>query len=697
MSKANRCHPGVRLFLRSLPNILATKSVRPASGLDLSHGNRGLVSYDYEGSSVHGSSLAAGSRLAAVLDSLPDCVKVLSVDGVIRFVNVPGLALMEAQATDELLGKNYADFWPDLGSNVLDAIRGAANGRETGIEGKFLSLKGTPRWGEALFKRVESAESNEIEVISVTRDTAARHARELQLRSNEERLSLILESAGDGIYEMDPDGRCTFMNSSGAKMLGYNRDELLGRSLHDAIHHHRTDGTPYGLEACPIFKATLNGQPNRVDDEVFWQKDGRSVAVSYAVIPIKSSTARHGAVVTFTDIADRKRNEEALRRLAAELSEADRRKSEFIATLAHELRNPLVPVRTGLQLIRKTGDDPVAIGRVREMMERQVGQMVHLINDLLDIARVTSGKLELKKERVEFQGVLSMAIEASEPIIGSARQTLAVDMPPTPLLLEADPTRLAQVFTNLLNNASKYTPADGRITVLVGSSETDVTVEVADTGIGMDQESLEPIFEMFTKVGPDPGGATAGLGIGLNLVRRLVELHAGRVVARSAGIGKGSSFIVTLPLVPLIDEVAGAEQAPGSESRHPESLRVMVVDDNSDAATSLSMLLEAEHHTTLVANGGREALRLINAFRPDIVFLDIGMPDMSGYDVARAIRQKPELGNPVLVALTGWGSAEDRLQAKKAGFDEHLTKPADLSAIEQLLSLAAHHGEDPPT
>jgi PAS domain S-box-containing protein len=645
---------------------------------------------------VHGSSLAPRSRLAAVLDSLPDCVKVLSVDGVIRFVNVPGLALMEAEATAELVGKNYADFWPDLGSNVLKAIRAAADGRETGIEGKFVSLKGTSRWGEALFKRVESAEPNEIEVISVTRDTAARHTRELQLRSNEERLSLILESAGDGIYEMDPDGRCTFVNSSGAKMLGYNRDELLGRSLHDAIHHHRTDGTPYALEDCPIFKATLNGQPDRIDDEVFWQKDGRSVVVSYAVFPIKSSAARHGAVVTFTDMTDRKRNEEALRRLAAELSEADRRKSEFIATLAHELRNPLVPVRTGLQIIRKTGDDPAAIARVREMMERHVGQMVHLINDLLDIARVTSGKLELKKERVEFQGVLSMAIEASGPIIGNARQTLTVDMRSTPLLLNADPTRLAQIFTNLLNNASKYTPAEGRITVLVRSSETDVTVEIADTGIGMDQQSLEPIFEMFTKVGPDPGGATAGLGIGLNLVRRLVELHAGRVVARSAGIGKGSSFIITLPLAPSIDQVAGVQEVPGSEARPGESLRAMVVDDNRDAAASLSMLLEAEHHTTLVANGGREALRLITAFRPDIVFLDIGMPDMSGYEVARAIRQKPELGNPVLVALTGWGGAEDRLQAKKAGFDEHLTKPADLSTIEQLLSLAARHNDDQP-
>ncbi|WP_167224157.1 PAS domain-containing hybrid sensor histidine kinase/response regulator [Massilia rubra] len=366
------------------------------------------------------------------------------------------------------------------------------------------------------------------------------------------------------------------------------------------------------------------------------------------------------------------------------LREADRRKTEFLAILAHELRNPLAPIRNGLQVMRMAEHDQATVARVRDMMERQVTQMVTLVNDLLDIARITRGNLELKPVRVELRELVASAVETSMPLIDANRHTLSLDIAPESLPLDADPTRIAQVIGNVLNNAAKYTPAGGRINVLAWRDGAHALLSIRDTGIGIPPESALTVFEMFSQVGASLDRAQGGLGIGLSLARRLVELHHGTIeLVRDATV-KGSRFDIRLPLAPDVTAQApGADTSCGSVAN---GLRVLVVDDNQDAADMLSELMEIIGHTSRVANDGARALALAEQFRPDVAFLDIGMPGMNGYDVARQLRSMAQLEPLVLVALTGWGDDNDRARSKEAGFDHHLIKPANLEAVERLLA-----------
>jgi signal transduction histidine kinase len=378
---------------------------------------------------------------------------------------------------------------------------------------------------------------------------------------------------------------------------------------------------------------------------------------------------------------ERVRSTEALR-------EADRRKSEFLATLAHELRNPLAPIRNGLELMRVGAGKPEVMNRVRTMMERQVGHMVHLINDLLDIARISSGKVVLQLSRTDLQAVVASAVETSLPLIEGAGHELVFDLPPGPVPLDVDTVRMSQVLSNLLSNAAKYTPQKGKITISAATGEGMAAIRVADTGIGIPAESLGTVFEMFTQAQHSIGNARGGLGIGLSLVRHLVTLHGGSVTASSAGLGQGSTFTVCLPLPAAVPDngpdapadSAGGQVAPG------QALRVLVADDNVDAAESLSILLQLAGHEVRVAYDGEQAVHVAGAFRPDLAFLDIGMPRMDGYQAARALRALPGMGKLRLVALTGWGAAQDRERSRAAGFDHHLLKPAFPEQVQAILA-----------
>ncbi len=336
--------------------------------------------------------------------------------------------------------------------------------------------------------------------------------------------------------------------------------------------------------------------------------------------------------------------------------------------------------------MRKAGAADESMTQLREMMERQLGHLVHLVNDLMDIARLTSGKIALKKERIALQEILSNAIEASAALMTAAKNPLTADMPNEPLFLHADGTRLTQVFTNLLTNASQYSAAGDPITLRTVSDGEHVQVDIADRGIGIGPEAIDQIFEMFTAVGRTADGSCAGLGIGLNLARRLVELHDGTLIATSEGLGHGSHFLVKLPLAePATGDLSRLASHPNSDTRR--AIRALIVDDNVDAAESLSLLLKYEGHSTAIANNGLEVLGKLPEFKPDIVLLDIGLPGMNGYDVARAIRSLPGPERTTfLVAITGWGSEEDRRRSTAAGFDEHLTKPVDISMIELLFT-----------
>jgi PAS domain S-box-containing protein len=512
-----------------------------------------------------------------------------------------------------------------------------------------------------------------------------------------ERLHRLLACSSDGICEVDSHGRCTYSNAIGAYLLGFEVQELVGSVVHDAIH---PDAKSLAPAECSICQALKNaqvlepGEPTRRMHGVLLHKDGRAIPVTYSAVQVVVDRIPQGAAMSFHDDSQRQQLEGALRERTAELAVSEKRKTEFIATLAHELRNPLAPIRTALQVMSKAADDATSMTQVREVMERQLAQMVRLINDLLDISRLTSGQMTLKNEHIALEAILGIALEASAPLMRSAENPLTLDIPKEPIYLYADATRLAQAFTNILNNAAQYSPAGSPISVRVELDSETVLIDIADAGEGIAGETINRIFDMFTRVGRESPGARAGLGIGLNLARRLVEMHGGHLIASSEGLGKGSHFLITLPLAePKAVEHSHEDHRPPEVAR--VAVRVLIVDDNVDAAASLSLLLQLGGHTTRVAHSGPEALRAAAEFKPDIVLLDLGLPGMNGYEVARTIRARPELGLPFLAAVTGWGSPEDRLKSKESGFDEHLTKPVDISMIELLLTtLAARQNAD---
>jgi len=366
-----------------------------------------------------------------------------------------------------------------------------------------------------------------------------------------------------------------------------------------------------------------------------------------------------------------------------ERDQADRRKDEFLATLAHELRNPLAPIRNWVNVLRLSGTGESG-PEFLEMMDRQVNHMVRLVDDLLELSRITRGKIELRMEPLELAPVVAAAVEASRPLIESARHTLAVSMPDEPIVVSGDAIRLAQVISNLLNNAVKYTDHGGCITLDVRLERPEVVITVRDTGIGIPMAALPRVFDMFVQVHEGDVRAQTGLGIGLTLVRSLVEMHGGRVEARSEGPGAGSEFVVRLPATALKPSTAGSTISGVPELR--EMARVLVVDDNHDAADSLGALLSVLGADVRIAHDGNRALELFDAFHPAATFLDLGMPGMDGFEIARRIRARADGRGTMLVALTGWGQERDRRRTEEAGFARHLAKPADLDSLQDVLS-----------
>jgi PAS domain S-box-containing protein len=370
--------------------------------------------------------------------------------------------------------------------------------------------------------------------------------------------------------------------------------------------------------------------------------------------------------------------------LMQHLRDGDRRKDEFLATLAHELRNPLAPIRNGLQIMRLSNGDRQSVEQAHIMMERQLGQMVHLVDDLLDLSRISRGMIELRKERVELSKIVQQAIETSLPAIEQAGHALTITMPPEPVFVDADSTRLSQVFANLLNNAAKYTERGGQVRLDVKRQGDEAVVSVQDNGVGIPAHMLAKVFEMFAQVDRNLERSQGGLGIGLSIVKRLVEMHGGSVTVLSEGEGMGSEFVIRMP---AILSVAGEQSLNENQAkRRANRRRILVVDDNRDAALSLAMMLKLMGNETQTAYDGLEALAVSETFRPELILLDIGMPRLNGYDTARQIRKQPWGRKTFLIALTGWGQDEDRQRSRDAGFDLHMTKPVDPAALEKLLA-----------
>ncbi|MGV3483653.1 MAG: ATP-binding protein, partial [Planctomycetaceae bacterium] len=372
-------------------------------------------------------------------------------------------------------------------------------------------------------------------------------------------------------------------------------------------------------------------------------------------------------------------------RLYRALQEEDRRKDEFLATLAHELRNPLAPIRTGLQLMSLAKDSIDVVEQTRGMMERQLGQMIHIIDDLLDVSRISRGKLELRKERIELAAVIESALETCDPMLKQSRHQLSVTVPPTPIYLDADQTRLAQVLCNLLSNAVKYTEDGGRISLCVEPQGSEVVVSIRDSGVGIPREMLPKVFEMFTQVDRSLEKSQGGLGIGLTIVKRLVEMHGGNVEAQSEGREMGSVFTVRLPVVPSLHPRLPEPNRDGGPS-NTRSCRILVVDDNVDAGNTLTMMLRIMGNEVQTAHDGLQGCELASSFRPHLILMDIGMPRLNGYEACRRIREQPWGQSMKLVALTGWGQNDDKLRSQEAGFDHHLVKPVEPATLCELLS-----------
>jgi signal transduction histidine kinase/ActR/RegA family two-component response regulator len=382
-----------------------------------------------------------------------------------------------------------------------------------------------------------------------------------------------------------------------------------------------------------------------------------------------------------------KDSENRYRMLAETLTAADRKKDEFLATLAHELRNPLAPIRNSIQLLQMQAAKGGELDNVHAIIDRQVYQMTRLVDDLMDVSRISQGRIRLRKEKINLEEVVRTAIEMARPVMEEARHELNVELPKLPIMLDGDPIRLAQVVANLLNNAAKYTEDEGMISLTVKRQDSEAVITVIDNGIGIATEHLPLVFEMFSQEAPALQRSQGGLGIGLSLVKGLVELHGGTVSAHSRGTGLGSEFEVRLPIVSRPREIS-SDLDSGMIDGSDRLCRVLIVDDNRDHAESLGMLLELKGHETKTASDGTEGIDKAKSFKPEVILLDIGMPKLNGYECAQRIRQQPWGQDVVLVALTGWGQEQDKRMAMEAGFDHHLTKPVDSETLERILAAA---------
>lgn len=501
--------------------------------------------------------------------------------------------------------------------------------------------------------------------------TERRHAEDL-LRESEERFRTLANHAPVGIFQSAANGDTVFVNDSWCAMTGLTREQARGEGWVNALHPDDRQRVLADWSA-----SVRRGVASEAEFR-FVRTDGEVVWLHGNAVPLRNSDGDiTGYIGTVADINNRKQAEEALR-------ESDRRKDEFLAILAHELRNPLAPIRTGLELMRLSGNDRDMIEEIRLTMERQAQQMVRLIDDLLDVSRITRGTIELRKSRVELAAVIESAVEAVRPLIEESRQQLSISLPKQPIVLDADQARLAQVVSNLLNNASKYMSAGGEIRLTARRDGRIVEISIQDAGIGIPPEMLGRIFDMFTQVDRSLERSHGGLGIGLTLVKRLVEMHGGTVAAHSPGPDQGSEFVICLPIV--VELLSQPQSDNGTPMTSPGKRRIMVVDDNEQAAKVLGMLLKVLGNDVRTAFDGASALEIAAEFHPDIMFLDIGMPRLNGYDTARRIREQPWGKDILLAALTGWGQEEDKRRTREAGFHHHFVKPVEPATIQKLLT-----------
>jgi PAS domain S-box-containing protein len=585
-------------------------------------------------------------------------------------------------AREQIIGKPFwqGPWWapsPHLAERIKAASGQAAAGETFRAEMPYFVADGSERVVDVTILPIRDDTGQVLFLAPTGVDITDRKRAE----ADREKFVTLIENSTDFIGMCDLNGVPFFVNRAGLQLVGLDNLEE-ARRVPVASFFFPEDQPRIMQE---FFPSVLEKGHGEIEVRFRHFKTGDVRWMAYKVLTLPDAVGRPiGFATVSQDVTERKRLEDNLRSLAADLSEADRRKNEFLAILAHELRNPLAPISNAARALRLGARDGEVVGSASEMLERQVGQMARLVDDLLDMSRITRGNIELRKEPTELAPIVDQAVETVGPLYQSMNHELTVTLPPTPVHVHADPARLAQVVGNLLNNAGKFTDKGGRVSLTVEREGEYAFVRVRDNGIGIAAEHLSRLFEMFLQVDTSLERSREGLGIGLTLVKTLVEMHGGTVEVHSDGLGRGSEFVVRLPIVS--DTSRPVPQPVVREPMPAVGRRILIVDDNRDGAESLAMLLQFGGHETHMAHDGLEAIKAAEQLRPDAVLLDIGLPKLNGYEVCKRIRNEPWGKEIVLVALTGWGQDEDRHRSRDAGFDAHMVKPVDHNLLLNLLA-----------
>jgi len=621
------------------------------------------------------------------LRSIGDAVITTDIDGRITYIN--GVAeSLTGWAQDDAVGQPLGTVFRIINEVTRQPVKSPAtralrDGMVVGLANHTVLIKkdGT----EAPIDDSAAPIRNELGHVSgcvlIFRDVTVQRQTEFE-KANQlhtaRLLASIVESSNDAIVGKSLDGIIQTWNAAAERVFGFRAEEVVGQHISLVIPSDRLAEEDEIIASLKAGQRIDNYETERV------RRDGQRITVSLTISPIKDDAGNViGASKIARDVSDRKRLENHLLRLAADLSQNDRRKNEFLATLAHELRNPLAPMSNMLEVVKRSNGDVETLKRAHDTIARQLEQMVRLVDDLMDLNRITHDRLELRRSELELSSVIQQAVEVARPLIDAANHNLTIDLPEEPLYLNADRARLAQVFGNLLNNSCKYTRPNGKISLSAKRAADEVVVTVKDNGAGIPTDKLNSIFDMFMQVDSSAYGSHDGLGIGLTLVKRLAEMHGGSIEARSAGEGEGSEFVVRLPILQTPAKVATS--ATEATLEPSAARRILIVDDNKDSADSLAMLLEITGNKTYLAHDGVEAVEAIEKHRPEVVLLDIGLPKIDGHEVCRRVREQPWGKDIVVIALTGWGQEDDRRRSEEAGFNGHLVKPVDYDKLLELL------------
>jgi PAS domain S-box-containing protein len=637
-------------------------------------------------------------RLAAIVESSDDAIISKDFNGIITSWNSGAQRIFGYEAS-EVVGKPITILIPpDRQDEETRIMAGLRRGESTDhFETVRIRKDGTPINVSLTISPIRTDEGVLIGASKIARDITENKRAQDSLQRALDFDETVMSSMGEGLYTVDKEGRVTFMNPAAQKMFGWTLDEMLGRKIHDVVHHTHPDGTFFPPEECAGLNVLKQGLTLKNYEDVFIRKDGSFFDVVYTSSPLSSKGEITGLAVVFSDISQRKQLDQEREKLLAaeqearaEAEKANRLKDEFLATLSHELRNPLNVVIGYAEILRRSQSHPPEfVVKAADTIRRNAMAQAQLVSDLLDLSRLQMGKLSLNRQPVSLSTILSDAIETVRAESTAKSITLETELAETPIVVEGDPIRLGQIAWNLLNNAIKFTPPEGRVTVNMFQDGAHAKVTIADTGQGISPEFLPHVFEMFRQADAGAARKQGGMGIGLALVKQLAELHGGGVAVDSPGVGQGATFTVSIPLYQEGELGLKAEQTGATGALRRKF--ILVVDDSPETTDMLSKLLQLEGAFVESARSGSEALEIAAKKRFDLIVSDISMPEMDGYELLRGLRQFPEMAEVPAVALTGYGRTIDIDRARSEGFAEHLTKPLD---IDKLLKIVRELTDD---